>query len=283
MLNNKASRRSRIAIVLLWSLPTIAISGPNPTAERYGYCQDDVTKGFHFYCDPEADAKKKPKDTPPAPPPAPETKSEAKPPSATEEIMAFRKALDEIKHRAVLDPTEENVLAYMQAQQRMTAMAGAFTDQWQRILYKTPELDKNIEFPLTALGSQTYQRDLQATREAAFKTATQGLGLLFVFEDPSTCPLCATQAQIVTQMRDKYSVGLLAVSKDGAIPPEIPETKVDAGQLNALGLDEIPLPFLGLIDPKTGAIDVIGAGLLTEDQILERVHVIREIPVGERF
>jgi len=271
---------ARLAVLLCAALlATNALAEPKATAKRYGYCQDDITQGFHFYCDPEAHAEKEPEETP-----APQPEAQPpKPPTATEEIMAFRKALDEIKHRAVLDPTEENVLAYMEAQKRMSAMAGAFTDQWQRILYKTPELDKNIDFPLTALGSQTYQRDLQATREAVFKKATQGIGLLFVFEDPSSCPLCATQAQIVAQMRDKYSVALLAVSKDGAIPPDIPEAKVDAGQLKALGLDETPLPLLGLVEPKSGAIDVIGAGLLTEDQILERVHVIREIPVGERF
>ena len=54
--------------------------------------------GQWFYC-----SKPKPRDTRPASPQAPE-------PSAAERMAAIAKELDELKARAILDPSEENVI-----------------------------------------------------------------------------------------------------------------------------------------------------------------------------
>jgi conjugal transfer pilus assembly protein TraF len=60
---------------------------------------------------------------------------------------------------------------------------------------------------------------------------------------------------------------------------------IDDGRLAKMGLaaDKYPAPTMALINPQTKEIEVIGSGILTEDTILERVFVITQIPVGERY
>lgn len=247
-------------------------------AGNTGWCQDDITAGWNFYCDPKPSEPEE-EETQPAPPPPPAPKE----PTATEEILAYRAALDEIKYRAVLNPTEENVQTYMFAQQAMVDKAKEFTDQWQRIIFKTPALDANIRYPITSIGTNIYQDQMREAQEGAFVRAAENSGLLFVFEGPQTCGVCVPATQIVAGLRDEFSIDVLAVSADGITYPQFPDAVRDAGQLAALELTEFPKPILALIDPKTGAVDIIGSGLITKDQILERVRIITEIPVGERY
>ena len=246
-------------------------------AQNTSWCRDDITISWNFYCDPEPEEVEE--DAPPAPAPPP-----AKPePTTTEEILKFRAELDEIKYRAVLNPTEENVAYYMYAQQAMVGKAKEFTDQWQRIIFKTPALDANINYPISSIGTNIYQDQINEAQENAFVRAAQNNGLLFVFEGPQTCGVCVPAAGIVAGMRDEFGIEVLAVSTDGVAYPQFPGAVRDAGQLAKLELTDFPKPILALVDPNTGAVDIIGSGLITKDQILERVRVITEIPVGERY
>ncbi|OUS06303.1 hypothetical protein A9Q96_10030 [Rhodobacterales bacterium 52_120_T64] len=247
-------------------------------AQNTGWCQDDITAGWSFYCDPEPEEVEEVEETPlPAPPPA------LPKPTATEEIMQYRAELDELKYRAVLNPSEENVQEYMFAQQAMVGKAKEFTDQWQRIIFKTPALDANIKYPISSIGTNIYQDQTRQAQEDAFVRAAQNNGLLFVFEGPETCGVCVPAVGIIANMRDEFGIEVLAVTADGITYPQFPDAVRDAGQLATLRLTDFPKPILALVDPGSGALDIIGSGLITKDQILERVRIITEIPVGERY
>ena len=278
-----------LPVAFALTVPSAVISD---TAFQLDLCADSRTAGWSFYCkppqpDPVDKPEPEPAPLPPilavAPPPAPEEKSEPKPGPSTIAILEFRAMVDDIKHRAVLNPTRENVLAYMEINKQIAEQAGAFTDQWQRILFETPHLDANVEYPLAAAGIGVYQDQLKAAREASFKDIATTKGILFLFEDPASCGICAVQGEVLAAMEQIYGVSILAVSRDGAPMPGFPDAVVDAGQLKAMGLDSYPAPTLAMVDPSSNEVSVIGSGLLTADQILERVYVISEIPVGERY
>lgn len=249
----------------------------------YGYCQDDIKAGWNFYCNPPVEPEEEPLAepvpppfSPPAPPP-PARKSYA------QQIVEFRKELDELKYRAILEPTEENVLAYMEAQQNMSGMATAFTDQWQRVLFKTPALDINTRFPMSQLGGAVYQDQMRVARENALIEAAANLGFMVIVEDPAICGLCTPQLEVIARLQASHGIEVIVVSADGSFQPLYPDAVVDTGQLRAYGLEESPRPTVALIEPRTGIVEPIGAGLLTEDVILERVHVVTKVPVGERY
>src|SRR3546814_13543531 len=75
--------------------------------------------GTGFHCD-----KPKPRPNPNAPPP-PST-------AASERLAAIAKERDELKARAILEPSEVNVTAYIRFQREQLDRASMFSDVWQR-------------------------------------------------------------------------------------------------------------------------------------------------------
>lgn len=270
-------------------VPNLAMPEADPF--RLDMCEDSRMTGWSFYCrEPEPEPEQQPEPEPqnevePGPlvreaPAAAEEESDL---PATDAMMAFRAYVDELKYRAVLDPTEENVRAYIEVQQAMIDQAGHFTDQWQRIIFESPELSATDDFPMAAAGIGVYQDQMKAARDATFQAVANEAGILFIFEDETRCGLCKVQGEVLAQMEEWYGVSILAVSKDGGANSYFPQAVIDEGQLDGFGLAEYPAPTMALVVPETGDIAVIGTGLLTADEILERVFVITEIPVGERY
>lgn len=248
-----------------------------------GYCQDGIRTGWNFYCDPPSAAAEDEAVQSPAISGPPAQEEPPKAPSYTEQIETFRKELDEIKYRAVLDPTPENLQAYMEAQQNMTRMATTFTDQWQRVLFQTPALDINTRFPISQMGGAVYQDQIRVARETSLRDAAANLGFMVIVEDPAICGLCTSQLEVVARMQANFGIEVIIVSADGSFHPLFPNAQVDTGQLRALGLADSPRPTIALVEPRTSTVEPIGSGLLTEDVILERVHVVTRIPAGERY
>lgn len=235
------------------------------------WCDDDRTHGWHFYCDPEFNQP------PPKPEPAP---AEQKPPApapltATEQMMAYRKHADELKHRAILDPTPENVEAYMRANRDIVLKAGAFSSEWQRVLWDNPDLDANTKRPLNQLGVGIVDELKSRAEIAMLQQVSMQEGVLFVFANPETCPLCQAQAQILDQMRSQFGIAILPVSADGTALAEFPDAAPDQGQLEGLGLKDHPKPLVALVNPAGNDVTLLGAGLLAADQILTRVYTLR--------
>lgn len=274
-----------VTLTILLAVPlALAASG----AHARLVCNGAEVDGWHFYCDPEPVPKPEAKQ-PPEPAPEPEALETPGDPAApkdltaTEEIEAFRKYADELKHRAILDPTPENVQAYMEVNRQMAEQAARFAAVWQRVLFGAPHLDANVRRPLTQMGTNIYQDQRNAMEQAALRRAAQEAGLIFVYDDPVDCRLCLAQAQILDAMREDYGVEILAVSTDGSAMEQFPGAVRDEGQLEALRLADLPRPFIAIVDAASGETELIGGGLLSEDQILERIYVVREVPVGERY
>lgn len=254
---------------------------------RLDLCGDARTKGWSYYCSPpvpieEPEVQEQESVVVIVPPTEVEpSKPEAGP--ATQAILAFRAEVDEIKYKAVLDPTPENVQAYMEIQKQIGDQAGLFTEQWQRVLYGTPHLDANTEYPLASAGIGVYQEQLKAARQAALERTAATRGILYIFEGSEACGICRVQGEVLQDMRARYGIEILAVSKDGGGDVNFPDAVVDAGQLEAMGLADFPAPTIALINPNSNEVDVIGSGLLTADQVLERVYVVTEVPEGQRY
>ncbi|WP_226554738.1 conjugal transfer protein TraF [Celeribacter naphthalenivorans] len=284
MFENKTAFSLAIAITVANVAPSQPLAAAN--GGEFGYCGDRIQTGWNFYCDPPEE-EPAPEQTAPPPvaeeKPKPETEPEAPQKTYTEQIEEYRKQLDEIKYRAVLDPTPENVQAYMEAQQHMSKQAAAFTDQWQRVLFKTPELDINTRFPMTQMGGAVYQDQIRVARENSLKQAAANLGFMVIVEDSAVCGLCTPQLEVIKRMQANFGIEPIVVTVDGSFHPLFPNAVVDTGQLNAFGLADVPRPTVALVEPRSGIVEPIGSGLLTEDTILERVHVVTQIPAGDRY
>ena len=276
-----------IRINALGLAAALTLPGPAAWADtepfRLDRCEEREMTGWSFYCrPPEPPAEEEEPEPLPvaAPPPAEPVQPEL---PATEEMMAFRAYVDELKYRAVLNPTEENVRAYIEVQKAMIDQAGTFTDQWQRIMFGSPELSALDDRPMSAMGIGIYQDQMNAVKDETFRQVANEAGIIFIFDDDTKCGLCRAQAEVLVQMEAHYGVSILGVSRDGGSNALYPDAVPDNGRLAELGLAEYPAPTLALVDPENGQIEVMGTGLLTADQVLERTYVITQIPVGERY
>lgn len=270
-----------LAAAVLASTATLADDG-----RSFGFCQDEVQKGWNYYCDPKRN--KQPARLPePAlqPSSVPEAQSQISRHTfpATAEIERRRQELDELRNRAVLEPSPSNLKAYMTAQTAMIDQAASFADVWQRVLFKTPELDANKDYPLTSIGGEAYQDKKRGLYEEALRAAAANLGFMVVVTDERTCALCHPQLEVIKLMQANYAIAPLVITKDGSHHPLFPEAKLDTGQLKKLGLADFPTPFVALVEPISGTVEPLGSGLLTEDLILERIYLITRVPAGAAY
>ena len=114
--------------------------------------------GWHFYCDPD-EAKE---------PVAPATKA-PQAPSAAERILSMRRALEEARAQAVLEPTPENVKAYLRLQQEALQSAAAFSDAFRRAVWANPGLDYTLRRPVGALAKRLWTEERRAEREGVLQ------------------------------------------------------------------------------------------------------------------
>lgn len=241
-------------------------------------CDDARTQGWNFYCETPVEEQEEPE-----PQLTPEVVPASPPQSYTQRMEDHRAQLEEIKHRAILEPTPENVTAYMRSQKETVQMAMMFTEQWQRQIFANPDLDRNATTPISTIGGNLHQDQLNEERDAALQAAATEYALMFVFEHEASCYVCPVQAEVLRNLADQYEVAVLPISRDGATTTSFPESRIDQGQLENMGLSETPSPFLALVEPKSGAVELIGAGLMTQDVILERIRIITSVPEGELY
>ncbi|OYW85099.1 MAG: conjugal transfer protein TraF, partial [Sphingobium sp. 32-64-5] len=131
--------------------------------------------GQWFYC-----AKPKPKahDAQLAPPQQ----------SAVDRMSAITRQLDELKARAILDPTEENVIAYVRFQREQLDRASTFSDTWQRALWQNPGLDYTLQRPVSTIGKRAWLDNRKADRDAVLTNLGQRYGLFYFFAQ--SCGAC---------------------------------------------------------------------------------------------
>lgn len=257
------------------------------TRPDLGYCANDIRQGWHFYCDPDAQAPEEEDAPKPVAAPAPQTPPKAPEPTkkktATERMKEFSARIDELKHMAILEPTPDNLHNYMMAQAVAMRMASTFADQWQRVLFKTPELDANVRNPTSNLGGHIFQDIRTQEEEDALIEAASSKGLMFVFEGEEGCAVCELQSRIIGTMAETYGVRVLPVSVDGSVTEHFPNPMVDNGQLERFGLDKFPRPNVSLVDPATDEVIIIGSGLMTQDVLLKRIHMLTTTEPGQSY
>ncbi len=144
-------RFARLSMLLL-GLPPVGTAVPlraqETTAARDAIEQDmpddfycgERRLGQWFYC-----AKPKPTETPLSAAAEPQV-------SAADRIAAIGRQLDELKARAILEPSEANVIAYVRFQREQLDRASTFSDTWQRALWQNPDLDYTLQRPVSTVG-----------------------------------------------------------------------------------------------------------------------------------
>ena len=265
-----------LALCLLQALGSSAVSADEIQAEWRGWCGEpgaETRLGWHFYCDREEEVIED----------APGRSDPDLPagPSATQRIGAIRRALEESRSAAILDPSPEKVAAYLRLQQETLQRAAAFSDAFRRTVWATPDLDYALTRPVGALAKRLWSDARREERDAALRALGERYGLIYLGHP--ACSECRVFGPLLRAFALRHDLDVLAVSMTGEALEGWPEAVPDNGRAAALGLDGAPTPAVALFDTETRQALPVGFGVLAEDQLAERIFVLTQRETGHDY
>ena len=224
--------------------------------------------GYWFYC-----ARPRPVEPPePAAPPAA---------SATSELDAVTVELRELKAKAILDPTPVNVTAYIRFQRKQLDRASLFSDVWQRAIWQDPELDYTLKRPVSTLGKMQWQNARSAERNTAMAQLSQRYGLFYFFAQ--SCGACEVMSPIVRSVASTWHIAVRAISTDGGPSRHFPNYTVETNQRTRMGLDPKVTPAVVLWDAHKGQAVPIGYGVMSANELQDRIYLLTAKEAGRDY
>ncbi|NIF23926.1 type-F conjugative transfer system pilin assembly protein TraF [Pantoea sp. Acro-835] len=221
--------------------------------DGYNY---DPAVGWFWYNQPQP-----PADAPPdsaTPPPA------GSPTDQMKRLQAFR---DNVMNEAMLHPTVQNIRRYKIVQDWMVNQASQFASKWEQVLLNYPELDYSLQHPYyngTANIQYTQQRKKQ---KEAIDYVNQRYGVFFFYRGNE--PLDNRLGGVVKEFSEQYGLPVVAVSVDGRISPDLPDSRHDAGQAEKMHIQHFPAIFL--VDPRNKKYQPLAYGFITQDDLARRM------------
>lgn len=241
-------------------------------ADRQGYFMDRE-RGWFWYetppvIEPEQEPEKpiveqaptKPAETTIAP------QKEQKP--AAFSVKWLRENMPALLDKAIDEPTDENVSAYLYAQRIALDKAQNYAEKTQQVVANDPFLDENNRVPLATFAKKEFlQRSKDGQVRALDYLGTQA-GIWMFFD--STCDFCHVQSRIVQAVAKRHRFNTMFISMNGQGMPNLPEHYNNYGQAESLGVTMTPTTVL-VVPPNTYLI--VSQGLMAEDQLAERLIV----------
>ena len=264
-------------VVALGGLLSSASAGA--AAEWRSWCGDPGSGtgqglGWHFYCDrDEREAEERVPQTA-VPDAGPDR-------SATERILEMRRALEEARATAILDPSSANVTAYLRLQKETLAKAAAFSDAFRRTVWATPELDYTLKRPVGALAKQLWSDGRRAAVSGALAKLGERYGIIYLGH--TDCGGCRVFGPLLRAFATRHGLDVLAVSLTGGPLEGWPEAVPDNGRARKLGLAGTPVPAVVLFDTKLRRVLPVGFGVMAEDQLAERIFTLTALEPGHDY
>ena len=273
--------RLLVALGIWAALGASAAGGDTRAGEWRSWCGDGGsgdTLGWHFYCD-RAEERQEAEPVPTQPPPAPSDGENTQ--SATARILEMRRALEEARAEAILDPTPAKVAAYLELQRAALQRAAVFSDAFRRTVWASPELDYTLKRPVGALAKQVWSDERREARDAALARLGERYGLIYLGH--AGCAACRVFGPLLRAFATRHGLDVLAVSLTGDALEGWPEAVADNGRAARLGLGDAPVPALVLFDTATKRVQPVGFGVMAEDEMAERIFALTALEPGHDY
>ena len=214
--------------------------------------------------------------------PKPNKTPSASDPSAAERLELVTDQLRELKALAILEPTTENVAAYIRFQREQLDRASLFSDVWQRAVWQTPALDYTLQRPIGTVAKRDWLDRRKADRNTALDSLGDRYGLFYFFAQ--SCGACSVMSPIVKSVADRHGITVRAISTDGGPSPVFPNYRVETSERTKLGLaDDRTTPAVVLFDSQTQTPIPIGYGIIAADDLTARIYTLTKLDPGHDF
>jgi len=199
------------------------------------------------------------------------------PQTPTQLIETQRKNLETKLHAAIVEPTQENLIAYITAQKALMDQSQKFSELWKQVVMTTPSLDETLIHPVDQNARHIYYAVQHRDLTGRIKALAHEYGLFFFFRN--NCPYCHQFAPIVKRFSQTYGWSVLAISLDGGTLPEFPSAKRNNGMAEKLQISHVPA--LIALHPKSGQLIPLAYGLVSESEIEQRVEILTKFQAGD--
>ena len=196
---------------------------------------------------------------------------------AVKELEKIRKDLDAKRALAVVHPTPENIKSYMAAQKVEIDRAGFFADVWRRVLWQNAELNFELKNPMNNSAIKVNTRERGGKETSTMTALAKEWGIFFFFR--GDCAYCKHMIPTLQWITRQYDMTILPISLDGSTIDGLPPSVKDNGLSQQLGVEVVPLFVMGNV--KTKKMVILGSGVLSLQDFVERIYVLTQTKPGE--
>ncbi|EAT2607607.1 type-F conjugative transfer system pilin assembly protein TraF [Salmonella enterica] len=197
----------------------------------------------------------------PVPPPTPQERLAGMTPTEQKKVLqqATREALD----TAILYPSPENFRRFMTLQNFWTDRATDFTQTSKLARLKYPELDYNVKRSHYNGSVEARLTEEKKVQSAVIRQVAQRYGLFFFYRGNNAVD--NLMAGVIRAFCEDRGITLMAVSVDGKISDQLPQSRPDSGQAEQMRVTHFPATFL--VDPKTHQWQPLAWGFMSHDDL----------------
>lgn len=268
-----------IAMTLLMPVSANSVEGRDYSS-GIGYQSEWTCAGqgkFNWYCEEEKEEEQRAAETTKPADKQSSKQSETREEKAIKEMEAIRKNLDGKRVLSVLYPTEENIRAYIAAQKQEIDRAAFYADVWRRVLWQNAELNFELKNPMNNSAIKVMKSERNRSEQETMTALAKEWGLFFFFR--GDCPYCKHMVPTLQWITRSYDMTILPISLDGATIEGLPPSVKDNGMAAKFGVEAVPLYVLGNV--KTGKMVILGSGVLSLQDFVERIYVLTQTKPGE--
>ena len=256
----------KIRLTILWF--SIFASYPIYAAESFWDIDiwNDPERGFLFYGQETND------DSTPIP------RLELRSLTSVEDL---RKETTRRLHIALMNPSEEHLTAYLEANHYLMEKSALFADMWRRTLWQHPEFDFTTQNPNANYGQIALSESRTTERHQTLLKLASQWGLIFIIE--GGCIFCDRIAPIAKTLAETLKMPNLSVSLRGqsaAWPDALPDNGTVA-QLQMLSGTKIQAtPAVFLIKNDLSEARHVATGLTSLEELTQRIYLITSMKPG---
>lgn len=189
-----------------------------------------------------------------------------------EELKNYQKKLEEAKALAVMHPTKENIASYQYLQYEALERAQKFSTIWMENVFINPDLNYSLISPTSQNARHIYLQEQNAKKTEKISALSKEYGLFFLFKNG--CAYCEAFAPIVKKFSEKYHWEVLAISEFGERNDLFKRNVKDNGLSQTWGVRTYPSLFA--VNPKTGHVIPIAVGMISIEEMEDRIMTITQ-------
>lgn len=190
--------------------------------------------------------------------------------SYTERDAVLRYYTMEALHKARQTKSVKDMRTFLALQDYWLKESSRFKRLFQKTLMLYPEYDYSVTHPTSSMGTKLLDALREKNQKKILEKLSKTKGLLFFYRGKNSFD--QKQIPIIRDFTKRFGFSLIPVAVDGQGSDLLPDSRMDGGQADALGVRFFPA--LLLVDPKTKTSLPVSFGFTTQDVLQERLALV---------